>query len=131
MKTSKIPAAGELARYAEDRKAGAEKYGVTQKTMLRWLRQYHLCPAKGECSSHRLDMDKAIEIRKRHEGGESMKDLAAAYNVTISTISRIVHNVTYRHYKEAADISVIYNPNPSSSCVVGAFQWAGGADGTP
>lgn len=122
MRTSKLPPKADLLPYVDDRKAGAEKFGVTTKTIVRWLQEHGLYNPKPKYGSNKLNMDKAREIRKLHRDGRSMTDLASDYGVTVSTVSRIVQNVTYHEEKEVADVSVIYNPTPISSLVVGVFE---------
>lgn len=110
MKKSKMPSVEELKIYVNNRKEASEKYGVTEKTILKWMRMSNLCEENHVFSSHKLDMDKAMEIRDLHKNGKTIKELANYYHVTFSTISRIVKNVTYHQHKEVADIKVIYNP---------------------
>jgi lambda repressor-like predicted transcriptional regulator len=121
MRTSKIPPIEDLEPYVDNKKEAAEKYGVTTKTIIRWLKQYNLV-TEVLCSSHKLNLDKAIEIRRLHKEGESMKDLAAKYGVTFSAISRIIHNIVYRQEKDIADVKVIYNPDPGSASVIAIFN---------
>jgi transposase len=109
--------------YVGKRKEAAEKFKVTTKTILRWLREYDLAGEEHAFCSHKLDMDKAVEIRLLHKQGKSMKDLAALYGVTFSTVSRIIHNIAYHQDKDVADVKVIYNPDPKLSSLVAVFEW--------
>jgi transposase len=106
-----MPSVDDLKPYVEDRKMASKRFGVTEKTILRWLRYYGLADEEIACRAPKLDMIKAIEIRKLHSEGKTMKDLANIYGVTFSSISRIVHNIVYRQEKEIADVKVIYNPD--------------------
>lgn len=122
MKKSKMPSVEDLVPFMNNRKEAAKKYGVTEKTIINWLKKCQLCNNSNVYSSHKLDMDKAVEIRKLHKYGKTIKELSLLYNVTFSTISRVVKNVTYSQNKEVADIKVIYNPNPVSSSVFAVFE---------
>lgn len=57
----------------------------------------------------KLNLEKARAIRKKHEDGQEIKDLAEEYHVTFSAISRIIQNLTYPEVKETATVSVTYN----------------------
>jgi transposase-like protein len=123
MKTSKMPPVEELRPYKNNRKLAAEKYGVCEKTVIRWMQKAGLYQA-----FPRLSFEKAEEVRRHYEEGKTMKELAAQYGVTFSTISRIIHKITYHKEKEVADVSVIYNPDPISSAVFFPSELS---DGTP
>lgn len=45
------------------------------------------------------NLEVAREIRRRYAGGETQMELAVAYDLAISTVSRIVNNLVW---KEAA-----------------------------
>ncbi len=52
----------------------------------------------------------AREIRAKHNNQKkSIKDLAKEYKTTFSTVSRILHNITYRD-KDFSKVYVIHNP---------------------
>lgn len=119
MKISKIPPKDELLGYVHNKKAAAQKYCVTEKTITLWLSKYELYEPRLNYGCNKLNLDKAREIRECHKLGTSLKDLANLYHVTFSTISRIIHNITYHEEtirKEVADITMVYNPsmNPVS-----------------
>lgn len=95
-----------------NRSLAAAKYGVTQRTISRWLSQYGLYKPKHNYGCNKLDMDKAREIRSFSKDGMAMKELSEKYKVTLSTISRVVHNLIYKDEKNVADVKVIYNPDP-------------------
>lgn len=85
----------------------AEKFKVSDKTVVRWLKHYGMFERK----SRKLDKQKAADIREKCKNGISMKDLAAEYEVTFAAISRILNNITYKtHKKTYASVSVLYNP---------------------
>lgn len=92
-----------------DWKADAERFGVSERTVRRWLKFYDMyCPTPNFGGS-KLNLRLAREIRCRYTNeGVSIKDLAQAYQVTFSTISRILHNQTYPE-KDTAKVSMIYN----------------------
>jgi uncharacterized protein YjcR len=122
MRVSKIPPKIELLPFVKDRKMAAEKYGVTQKTISRWMQEYGLYQPKNNFGCNKLNMDKARDIRDLRKNGKSLKEIASVYGVTVSTISRIVHNIVYRDEKEVADVKVIYNPDPSTSATIAVFN---------
>ena len=100
-----------LASYDGDRGKIAENFGVSERTVIRWLQYYELYQPRANYGCNKLSLKKAREIRKLHEGGASMKDLASKYKVTFSSISRIIHKITYKEFKVTADVWVIYNPH--------------------
>lgn len=86
----------------------AENFKVSDKTVVRWLKHYEMFEKKGR----KLDQAKAEKIRKKHQEGYSIKKLASEYQVTFSSISRVLNDITYKSGKKTyADISVVYNPN--------------------
>ena len=114
-----IPSKKDILPYVNDRKEAAKRFEVTDKTVVNWLKFHGLYEPKKNYGCGKLNLEKALEIRKLYECGKKMKELASIYNVTFSTISRIVHNVIYTESKNTATVSVIYNINayesPSSS----------------
>jgi transposase len=86
----------------------AEKFGVSEKTVIRWLKHHKMFEGKGR----RLNQTKADKIRAKYKAGMSMKDLSTEYEVTFATISRVINNITYRIDKKTyAKVTVSYNPN--------------------
>lgn len=106
-----IPSRDCLLPYVQDRQQGAEHFGVCERTIIRWLQKYNLYHPTKKFGEGKLDIAKAEEIRKLHKEGRAMKDLAAEYDVTISTISRILHHITHKQNKDFAEVSVIYHPS--------------------
>lgn len=99
-----------LLPYVHKREEGAEFFGVSQKTILRWLKIYGIYE-HGQYGRGKLNKSKATEIRKQHKNGVSIKELATKHEVTFSAISRVVHYVTYKEsHSNKAIISVTYNP---------------------
>ncbi len=84
----------------------AEKFGVSDKTVVRWLKHHKMFEGKGR----RLGQCKANEIREKYKGGNSIKKLASEYEVTFAAISRIINNITYKAHKTYAEVTVSYNP---------------------
>lgn len=103
-----MPSKEQLMPYINDRKSASNKFGVSLKTISRWMKKYEIYVPK-ENYGNKLNINKAREIRKKYEEGIEIKDLAKEYNVTFSTISRIVQNVTYSEIRENARVSVVYN----------------------
>lgn len=103
------PSKEELLLYVEDgRKQIAEIFGVSERTVVRWLKEHDLFERIGR---GKLSLKKARLIRQEHQKGASIKELASKYNVTFASISRVVHHITYPDKKEFAIVSVIYNPH--------------------
>lgn len=114
MKTSKIPPKETLLLYVDNRKEAANVFHVSEKTITLWLEKYDLYHPRHNYGCNKLDLDKAREIRDLYKQGKSLKELAGLYKVTIASISRIIHNITYHEdviRKEVADIVMIYNPD--------------------
>lgn len=106
------PPRDRLEPYTQDRNAAAEKFGVSERTICRWMQYYGILERKNNMGCNKLDLAKAREIRRRHSEGVSINDLADEYGVTFSTISRIIHNINYKESpKETAIVRVIYNLN--------------------
>ena len=85
----------------------AEKFKVSDKTIVRWLKHYGMFERK----ARKLNQQKATDIREKYKDGISMKDLASEYEVTLAAISRILNNITYKMRKKTyAVVSVQYNP---------------------
>ena len=84
----------------------AEKYSVSDKTVVRWLKHHGLYERK----ITRLSKEKAREIRDKYLNNEPVKFMAEDYGVTVSTIYRIVNQETYPSSKDSAAVSVSYNP---------------------
>lgn len=104
------PPKEKLEPYVLNRDAAAEKFGVSERTICRWMQHYGILERKNNMGCNKLDLSKAREIRRRYSEGSTMNDLAEEYGVTFSTISRIVHNINYKEpSKETAIVRVIYN----------------------
>jgi transposase len=103
------PLKSELQLFVSDYKSAAIHFKVSEKTVSRWMKIEGLHKAK-ENYGVKLNLEKAREIRLKHSEGAKIKDLSSQYNVTFSTISRVIHNITYPEIKETAKVKVIYNP---------------------
>jgi hypothetical protein len=106
-----IPSKNDILPYVDNRKEAAKKFEVTEKTIVNWMKFHGLYKPKENYGCGKLNLEKACEIRKLYESGRKMKELASIYNVTFSTISRVIHNVIYAESKSTATVSVIYNIN--------------------
>lgn len=106
-----IPDKDDLFPYVNDRKAAAKKFNVTEKTITNWMKKYEIYKPKQNYGCNKLNFEKALEIRKNHKQGESIKSLSSKYNVTFATISRIINNLIYveKETKDTAKVSVVYN----------------------
>lgn len=110
-----IPKQEDLQPYVYNRKEAAKKFGVTEKTIINWLKKYDMYQPRENFGCGKLNFEKAFEIRKEYKTGSSMKVLSQKYNVTLATISRVVHNLIYREkHEEFAKVNVIYNITGSS-----------------
>lgn len=104
------PPKEELLAFA-DKKQAAAHYGVSVRTIVRWLEFYGSYAPRPNYGS-KLSLQKAREIRDLHAAGLSMKVLAKKYKVTFSAVSRVVHNITHREpVHDTSVVSVIYNPS--------------------
>ena len=104
------PSREELLPYVHDKRGAAEVFGVSEKTILRWLKSHNIYE-HGQYGRGKLNLKKAREIRQRHKEGVSIKSLAEEYQVTFAAISRVVPHITYKeHSINDALINVIYNP---------------------
>ena len=105
------PPKDKLEPFVYDRDAAADKFGVSERTICRWMQHYGILVRKNNMGSNKLNLNKAREIIRKHSEGTSMNDLAEEYEVTFSTISRVVHKINYREpAKETAEVHVVYNP---------------------
>jgi transposase len=106
------------------RKKAAKLLGVSERTLQKNMNNYDISfrdwkpekeykKRKG-WGGHKLNMKKAKVIRKLYDNGEEIKNIAKRYDVTFSTISRIVNNITYKEAKVAfggeAIVNVEYKP---------------------
>lgn len=121
------PTREELLPYIDNRKDAAKLYGVSEKTIIRWMQHHKIYKPRPNFGHSKLNMDKAQEIRREHKQGKSVKELASQYDVTVSTIGRVLNNVIYKESTDVAEVSVVYNINVSSD--VSAFCHAPSAAG--
>jgi hypothetical protein len=99
----------ELLPYVHDMKAGIAHFGVSRRTLTRWLQHHDIYDPKPNYGP-KLSSDDATEIRRLFESGTPQKELAKIYGVTVATIGRIINNVHHRVSKDTAIVSIIYNP---------------------
>jgi transposase len=96
------------------RQEASQYFQVTERTIIRWLKHYNLYTPTENYGCNKLNMEIAREIRHSYKAGMTMKELAKKYEVTISTISRIIHKINYPENTEVATVNVIYNPRSGS-----------------
>ena len=107
-----IPKKEELIKFSKNTKEAADKYQVTERTIINWMKKYKIYNPKLNYGCNKLDFDKAEQIRLLYQNNElKIKDLAKKFDVTNATISRIINNKIYKEKeKDTAKISVIYTP---------------------
>lgn len=103
-----MPPLDNLLPYIKNRKIAAKKFGVSEKTIVRWLKYYDLYSPKPNYGPGKIGEYNAKIIRKKHAKGFSIKELAKEYEVTFSSISRIVNNLNYSESRKDSKINVIY-----------------------
>jgi len=107
------------------RKQAAKKLGISERTLQKNMNFYDITMRdwkpkeehiiKEGWGAYKLSFEKAIKIREMfYEERMEIKDIAKKYDVTFSTISRIVRNITYKENKTKfggeAKINVDYRP---------------------
>lgn len=103
-----MPKIEELLIFSNDKKSASKFFKVSEKTICRWMKIYKIYTPKKNYGK-KLNEQKAIEIRNKYRSGKKIKDIAKEYNVTFSTISRIIHNINYKEIKPTSIVNVIYN----------------------
>lgn len=106
-----MPSKEELLPYVDNRKEAAANFSVTEKTIVRWLQKYELYQPRKNYGPGKLTMDVARQIRKSYNDGKTMTELAAEHGVTVSTVSRVLHNIIHKETKDFAIVSAVYNLN--------------------
>lgn len=105
------------------RKKAAKILEVSERTLQKRMNSYNITyrdwrpqkefeKRKG-WGGYKLNKEIAKEIRNRYADGEEIKNLAKHYNVTFSTISRIIRNITYKEknvFGGEANVNVVYKP---------------------
>jgi transposase len=102
-----IPTLLQLNKF-DTRQSIMNHFDVSEKTVIRWLKFYGIYE-KRENFGRKLNQKDAKNIRNSHKSGCSIQSLSENYNVTVSTIYRILKNETHV-VKDFAKITVIYNP---------------------
>lgn len=107
------------------RKQSAKILGMSEKTLQKnmnnygislrdWRPKKEILPKKEGWGANKLDIKKAQQIRKLYNSGKEIKNIAKKFDVTFSTISRIINNITYKEKKikfgGEAIINVEYKP---------------------
>jgi transposase len=113
-----MPSADELRQYVDNRRDAAEKFCVSEKTIMRWFVKCGLYEPKANFGCGKLNMNQAKEIRQLFKAGVSIKELANEYKVTPASIGRVVNNITYKG-SDVAEVSVIYNPDVVPVATIG------------
>ena len=104
-----IPSKKDLFPYIENRKEAAKIFGVTEKTIINWMKKYEVYKAKENYGCGKLNMEKAKEIRKLYNNDVTIKELSLMYKVTFATISRVINNLIYKETNDSAVVNVVYN----------------------
>lgn len=104
-----IPSKEELLPYVHNRKEAAAKFSVTEKTIMRWLQKYGLYQPRSNYGPGKLSLEIARQIRRSYNDGKTMTELATEHGVTVSTISRVLHNIIHKEKKDFAIVSAVYN----------------------
>jgi transposase len=107
-----MPEKEELIKFLNNTKEAAEKYQVTERTIINWMKKYKIYNPKLNYGCNKLNFDKAEQIRLLYQSNKlKTKDLAKKFGVTITTISRIINNKIYKEKKKnTATINVVYQP---------------------
>lgn len=106
-----IPEKDDLLKFS-DRKEAAKHFGVSVRTIVRWLDHYGLYSPRANYGHHKLNPQQVAEIRELYRIGWSRKDLANKFGVTFASISRVIHKITYPDLEhEFAIVQVVYNPH--------------------
>jgi DNA invertase Pin-like site-specific DNA recombinase len=107
------------------RKQAAKMLGISERTLQNNMNNYKITlrdwkpkkeevPKRSGWGANKLSKQKAHAIRKLFEDGAEIKDIAKQYDVTFSTISRIINNITYKELKikfgGEAIVNVEYKP---------------------
>ena len=70
--------------------------GWCKKHYTRWYTYGNVSTVRDHPPKRRLTSDQALDIRIAREQGATLKELARQYDVSLTVIHHIVHNVTYR-----------------------------------
>jgi transposase len=104
------PTIEHLLPFVEDRKLAAQTFGVSERTIIRWMQKHGIYQPNESYRKNKLNVEEAEIIRSKHRQGDTMSQLADEYHVTVATISRVVHNIIHKNIKETASVYVIHNP---------------------
>lgn len=88
----------------------ARKYGVSERTIRRWLAAYGIYHPRQEFGPRKLGKDKAEEIRAKFAKGVPAKELAKSHGVTLTCIYKVLGHKTYKRENPSAVVFVVYNP---------------------
>lgn len=117
-----IPSKKDLVPYIENRKEAAKIFGVTEKTIINWMKKYDVYKAKENYGCGKLNMEKAKEIRKLYNNDVTIKELSLMYKVTFATISRIINNLIYKESNDSAVVNVVYNVDQTNDISAVSFS---------
>ena len=108
---SKKPPKESLEQYINDKEAAAKEFGVTVRTIYRWMSSMGIIECK-ENYGRKLTKESAEEIRFGFSQGSSVKELAKKHSVTLAAVYRVINNVTHKGSEslsqDTAQISAIY-----------------------
>jgi len=88
----------------------AQNFDVSLRTARRWMESYDLFHPKENFGPNKINSRKAEQIRVRNLKGETPKDLAQEFRISLTNVYRIISKVYYP-VKQTATITVIYNPS--------------------
>jgi|GEM_PF-3902121 transposase len=111
MRKSK-PHREELDKYADDIKGAALKWGVSERTIRRWLQSYGSYRPRKGYGPGKLDKFEVVKIRdliKTH----TQTEIAGMFGVSQATVGRVVNNISHStdmRLKGKADVKFFIKP---------------------
>lgn len=92
-----IPSKDSLIPYQDKFRDAAHRFGVTIRTIRRWMCHYGIYKSRKGYGPGKLNPAKAAEIRRLYRSDQyTQSKLAEQYGVTQAMICKIISNVAYR-----------------------------------